>query len=145
MRRTWIGWLLGLLALVLLATFVVPGGFFGLGGCCGWGGYGGMMGMGGMWGRGGYGGMMGPTAAWGPFMFLAGLIPLLLLGLIVAGGVGLGLALFRRGNPPVGAVAPATAATCPQCGQPVAARWRVCPYCCTELRTPASSPTDDAV
>ncbi|GEM_PF-759420 len=149
MRRGWFWLIAGLVALLVFGFFAFPGWFFGPGGCCGWGGYGGM-GMGGMMGGrwGGYAGMMGPgAAAWGPFMFLGALIPLLLLALVVAGGVWLGMTLFRRaGQTPMsapGAVPPATAAQCPQCGQPVDPQWQVCPYCGFELRAP--TPKDAAV
>jgi hypothetical protein len=125
-HRKLVWWIVGLIVVIVGALFVFPARGWGLG-CCGWGAYGGMMGMGGAWPRGGYGGMMGPMAAWAPIMGLLGLIPVLLLGLVVAGGVWLGLTLFRGGNPAGTAMAPVVdRATCPQCGH--SARFKRCGF-----------------
>ncbi|MGC9397540.1 MAG: zinc ribbon domain-containing protein [Anaerolineae bacterium] len=65
------------------------------------------------------------------FMLVGWLIPLGLLALLITGGVWLARGL--RQSETTASASPA--ATCPQCGQPVASNWHNCPYCGTELGT----------
>lgn len=87
------------------------------------------------WGYGGWGrmgpGMMGPgmMGGWGfgPFswigMIFMWLIPVGLIVLVVAGIIWLVRMIGTAGGPP------SPARTCPNCGRPVQADWRNCPYC----------------
>ncbi len=113
--KTW-KWL-AILALGLLAVFIVAAFLFG--------------GIGYRWmpmhSR--YGGfpMMGGPGIFGGGMMLFGLlVPLLLLGLIVVGGV----AIYNGLKKPA---APALTGSCSHCGKPVQADWVNCPYCGEKL------------
>lgn len=125
MSRNWIYVLVGIVALVLVIGAL---GFL-IGPAWGWRWGWGCPGcpMMGPWGW-GFGGM-----GWGIglLMMLVGLlIPLLILGLIIAAVVGLVQQATRSGGPSV----PATpTARCPQCGRPVQSDWTHCPYCGASL------------
>jgi len=83
-----------------------------MGGWCPW------CGWTGLFGSGGVGGLFGLV-----FTPMGLLIPLGLLGLLIAGGVWLvhNIASASAVVPP--------SRMCPNCGQPVQADWRNCPYC----------------
>ena len=130
MSRNWIGWLIGGVVLILLVGMVgallAPVGPFG-----GWGW--GCCPMMGRWGW-GFGGM---GWGFGAVMMLIGLlIPLLLLGLVVAAVVW----LIRQALRATGSGAP-PAARCPSCGRPVQPEWTHCPYCGAPLRGSPPAPT----
>jgi len=123
MSRNWMWVLVGIVALVLgigvLGFLAGPIGGWGWGcpGCP-------MMGR---WGW-GFGGM-----GWGLglLMMLLGLaIPLLVLGLGIAAVLWLVQQVTRSSGP-----APSTTPTafCPQCGRPVQADWKHCPFCGASL------------
>ena len=105
---------------VALLVFLIGANL--VGGYAGWGMMGpGMMGGGGRgWGFGPFGGL-GLLFMW---LFPLGLLTLLVLGIIW---------LFRQVSSPAGpAAAPPqvpAGRTCPNCGRPTQADWRVCPYC----------------
>jgi len=123
--------------LVVLVVFLVGisllpmlfgGGYWGMG--PGMTGRGGMMGGWCPWcggtGQFGGGGLLG--SLFGLLFTLLGLlIPIGLLGLLILGGVW----LMRSIGSTTAAVPPSP--TCRQCGQPVQADWRNCPYCGEEL------------
>jgi len=111
----------GVFAVVALLVFLI--GVSLLGGLTGYG----MM-------RGGRYGMMGPgmMGGWGfgpfawLFMLMGLLFPVGVLVLLVLGIVW----LFRRVSEPSGPTSQAPAGpTCSNCGRPVQADWRLCPYC----------------
>jgi uncharacterized membrane protein len=105
----------GILFLVMLIVWLVPGGW----------GYGGMMGGYGM--MGGRYGFMSPLGWMGmAFMWL---VPAAILVLLVAGAVALFNNLTRPSNPTGQTGAPPTNRACQACGKPVQADWAVCPYC----------------
>jgi hypothetical protein len=117
-NKTW--WLVGI-GLGLVALFFLPGVLMGRWG----GGYVGWMGPAMMGG-----GMMGRSfGTYTPFSFifmgLMWLIPLGLLGLVIAGAAALFTALTRTGRRSAGAAT----RKCPECGRDAQADWSTCPYC----------------
>ncbi len=75
-------------------------------------------------------------------MFFMWLIPLLIVGLLVAGAVASIVSLSRPRNPtpptpPAAPVIPAatTAQNCPNCGRVVEPDWVACPYCGAPLKS----------
>ncbi len=115
MKTVW-KWILGILAVVLLA-FVVLLPFLGRA----WFGWAPMMGYG-----------VRPTHpfwGWTPFMgwMMAGrfLLPLVVIGLLIWAGVTLIRSAGAKTAPP----APPQTASCTHCGQPLQVGWVACPYC----------------
>jgi hypothetical protein len=70
------------------------------------------------------GGFLGGLYGWLFMLLPLGFLVLLILGIIW---------LVRAVSRPASSTA-ATPQTCPQCGKPVAADWRVCPHCGSELQ-----------
>lgn len=69
-------------------------------------------------------GRFGAFFPWSPIF--GGLIWLGVLVLVVMGALALARAIGRPDQPASAAV---QAASCPNCGRPVQADWRLCPYC----------------
>jgi len=76
------------------------------------------------------GGFFGGIFSW-VFTLAAMLFPLGLLVLLALGIVW----LIRAVGRPLGGIA-RSPETCPSCGRPVAADWRLCPHCGEELQAP---------
>lgn len=115
-------WVLGisavLIALAVVAATVLPY-FFPQ---TGWGGWHGMMGPNHMFGG---GGMMGGLGTMGLFGLGMLVVPLLFVGLVVLGVVW----VVKSVATPAAPQPPAAGAFCANCGKPLQAGWKACPYC----------------
>lgn len=115
-------WILGvsavLIALAVIASIVLPF-FFPR---TGWGGWQGMMGPNHMFGG---GPMMGGFGTMGLFGLGMLAVPLVFVGLLVLGVVW----LVRNAALPAAPQAPVASAVCANCGKPLQAGWKACPYC----------------
>ena len=112
-------WVIGVSVILIMATVVLSTLWPLFAPNIGWAGYG-MMGPGHMYGG---GNMMG--GFWMPFFGILMLLgPLLFVGLIMLGGVWLVRNMGTLFTPQ-----PPAAAVCANCGKPLQAGWKVCPYC----------------
>ena len=115
-------WILGisavLIALAIIASTILPF-FFPQ---TGWGGWQGMMGPNHMTGGGPMMGGFGTMSVFGIGMLL---VPLLFIGLVVLGVVWLVRSVATPGAPQP----PAASVFCADCGKPLQAGWKACPYC----------------
>jgi hypothetical protein len=116
MNNAWKYLLVGLLIFVLVFAMALP--FFG----GGWGPY--QMGP---WMMGprmmhGYNGFGGFSMFGGLMMFGMILVPLILIGAVIAGVVALVRGIAGSSTPPA-------ARPCPHCSRYIQAEWVVCPYC----------------
>lgn len=99
-----------------------------------------------------FGWAMGPGMMGGDFgyhmpfggigMSFMWLIPLLIVGLLVAGAIASIVSLSRPSNPSPAILPPApavygtaTAQPCPNCGRGVEPDWVACPYCAASLKS----------
>ena len=120
--------LVALLVLLIGTGAFSPIGASWLGGYGGWGAWSGMMGPGmmGSWGFGPFG-WLGMIFMW--------LFPLGFLAVLAVGIVWLFRQVSGSSGPVGGPSQTAGGQPCPNCGRPVQADWRVCPYCGQQLST----------
>ena len=115
-------WILGISAVLIvvavIASIVLPF-FFPR---TAWGGWQGMMGPNHMFGG---GPMMGGFGTMGLFGLGMLGVPLLFVGLLVLGVVW----LVRSAAAPAAPQPPVASALCANCGRPLQAGWKACPYC----------------
>jgi hypothetical protein len=115
-------WIFGisvvLIALAVTASTVLPF-FFPQ---AGWGGGQGMMGRNHMFGGGPMMGGFGMTSLFGLGMLV---VPVLFIGLLVLGVVW----LVKSVATPAASQPPVAGASCANCGKPLQANWKACPYC----------------